>query len=144
MIALTFLILINFTLLFAPAEKCLYIQGGEVINPYEIIWQAVCEVESGGDTKAVGDKHLKDYSYGIAQIRKSRLDDFKKRTGINYSLVDMYCPKKSKSVWMYYADEIGPYDYERICREWNGGNKGMQKESTKKYYLKIQKVMLSL
>jgi len=92
----------------------------EAISPYENLWNAVCQVESSGNPFAIGDKHLKEWSYGISQIRRVRLDDYYDRTGIRYYEKDMFCPVKSKEVFMYFADRIGPYDMERIIRDWNG------------------------
>ena len=122
--------------LLAPTSPVLYIAEAEAIRPYENLWQAVCKVESSGNPMAIGDLHLKDKSYGIAQVRRTRLTDYYQRTGINYSEKDMFDPVKSKEVFMYYC--IGT-DLERISRCWNGGAKGMDKKSTVKYWKLIQK-----
>lgn len=122
-----------------PLPVMLPVIMSEPLKPFEKIWQATCKVESNFDALAIGDKHLKNHSYGIAQIQESRLKDFQRRTGINYSLTDMYSPEKSKSVFMYYAIEIGPYNQQRISREWNGGIRGMQKKSTLKYWNKVRR-----
>ena len=135
---LTLTILMNFTLLFAPAEKCLYIQRGEAINPYEVIWEATIKVESSGNPLAY---HLEENGFpsvGIAQVQQSRLDDFNKRTGVNYSLTDMYQPELAKRVFLYYASEFHPSNTEAISRSWNGGNNGMSKKSTLNYYRLIK------
>ena len=55
------------------ANTVLKIQIEPPIRPFEALWEAVCTVESSGDPFAIGDKHLKDKSYGIAQIRQIRL-----------------------------------------------------------------------
>jgi len=138
------LLLISLFLMFfiklpAPGSGALMIVEAEAVKPFEQLWRATCKVESSNNPFAIGDKHLKNHSYGIAQIRSSRLDDFKRCTGINYTLIDMYTPEKAKSVFMHYAVEIGPYNNERISREWNAGPKGMQKKSTLKYWKLIQK-----
>ena len=91
-----------------------------VINPYENIWNAVCTVESRNDPLAVGDKHLKIFSYGISQIRQIRLDDYYLRTGIRYTLEDCFNVSVSKEIFMYYAERIGPYNLDKIIRSWNG------------------------
>jgi hypothetical protein len=134
MTLITFIFSFFFSVLTAPPNKELCIVTGEVIRPYEAIWQAVCYVESGGERFAIGDKHLKTHSYGIVQIRQSRLDDFYNKTGIRYSLTDMYDTLKSKQVFIYYCQG----DYETIARTWNGGEKGMNKKSTVKYWQKVQ------
>ena len=136
---LTLIFTLFSALLLAPSSGTGVIFASEGVNPYESIWQAVIQVESSGNPLAVGDKNLKRYSYGIAQIRQSRLDDYYRQTGIRYYETDMFCPVKSKSVFMYYASQIDYRDSERISRLWNGGNKGMQKKSTIPYWKKINK-----
>ena len=131
------LILTLFSLtLKAPSERAIVIVKTEAIEPYETIWDAVVKVESNGDLFAIGDRHLKDKSYGIVQIRQVRLDDYFERTEIRYSEKDMFDPVKSKEIFLYYADRIGPYDMERIIRNWNG-----KWELTDDYYAKVRKVL---
>ena len=137
---ITLILIFTFELLKAPSFTVGYIARPEVIAPYEKLWQAVCQVESSGDPFAIGDRHLKNKSYGIVQIRQSRLDDYFNRTGIRYEVADMFCPVKSKQVFMYYASG----DYETVSRTWNGGAKGMSKKSTVKYWNKVQTIMTKL
>jgi len=112
------LILTLFSLtLKAPSERDLVIVKTEAIKPYEDLWNAVCQVESSGNPFAVGDRHLKEKSYGISQIRKIRLDDYYKRTGIRYYEKDMFDPVKSKEVFLYYC--YGS-DLEPLAKSWNG------------------------
>ena len=122
----------------APSYPAIVIPEGEVINGYERIWTAICQVESSGNIYAIGDKHLKQKSYGIAQIRQVRLDDYYNHTGIRYSTTDMFCPVKSKQVFLHYASQYNVNEIEAISRSWNGGKSGMKKEVTKKYYLKVR------
>jgi hypothetical protein len=124
--------------MYAPNDKCLYIMETKPVRPYEALWNATCKVESDFNPYAIGDKHLKNSSYGIVQIRKTRLDDYYLQTGIKYSVKDMFDPIKSKKVFMHYAS----LDLEKTAREWNGGPKGMHKKSTIKYWKKIKKEML--
>lgn len=98
----------------------LYLLKSEAINPFENIWNAQSLVESNCNPYAVGDKHLKTWSYGIVQIRQERLDDYFRRTGIKYTTEDVLNIKVSKEIYMYYAQQIGPYDLDRIIRNWNG------------------------
>jgi hypothetical protein len=126
---------------YSPATNTITIATKPPIRPYEALWDATCKVESNNDPNAIGDKKLKYKSYGIAQIRKPRLDDYFRQTGIKYNPVDMFDTIKSKSVFMWYAMQYPPSDIESISRCWNGGSKGMKKQSTKVYY---KKVLLSL
>jgi len=114
-------ILILFTLqLKAPLDNRVVIIKDEPVRPYEAVWNATCKVESNFNPFAVGDTTLQSWSYGIVQIRKIRLDDYFMRTGIRYTTKDMFDPAKAKEVFIYFADRIGPYDIERISRNWNG------------------------
>lgn len=126
------LILFSCTLKAPPDKRAVIIQP-EKICPYDALFNAVCQVESSGDPFAVGDTTLIGQSYGIVQIRKIRLDHYCDLTGIRYSEQDMFCPEKSKEVFMYFADRIGPYDLERIIRNWNG-----RWDLTDKYYAKVK------
>jgi hypothetical protein len=138
---LTILILLITASLKAPSYPAIVIPAGEVINGYEAIWKAICQVESSGNQFAIGDKHLKEKSYGIAQIRQVRLDDYYNQSGIRYSVTDMFCPEKSKEVFLWYASRYNVNQIEAISRAWNGGEKGMNKPVTKKYYLKVKSIL---
>ena len=131
MISLTLIISLFCVSLIAPPSPVITIIGVDAVRPYEALWTATCKVESSFDTLAIGDKHLKNKSYGIAQIRQSRLDDYYRQTGVRYTTRDMFNPVKSKEVFMFYASG---YDLECIARRWNGGPDGMEKTSTIKYW----------
>jgi len=111
------------------------------MQPYERIWQAICRVESNNDPLAWHLERNGLPALGIAQIMQSRLDDYNTKTGKHLRLTEMYNPQKAKSVFMLYAIEIGPYDYQRIARCWNGGKNGMHIKQTYSYYLKIKKYL---
>ena len=105
-------------LLKAPNDNRLVIVQTKSIQPYEALFKAVCKVESDNDPLAVGDKHLKNYSYGICQIRQIRLDDYYNRTGIKYTTKDILDPVKSKEVFMYFMMQYNDVNY--AIRKWNG------------------------
>lgn len=133
-----FSIILYCHLLMAPAGRVtVRILVGEVIQPYEKLWEAICEVESGGDSYAIGDRHLKRHSYGIAQIRQSRLDDYARKTGKVYTLRDCFDKEKSREIFMYYVNP----DFETTARLWNGGENGMKKKSTLKYWNKVKRLL---
>ena len=123
----------------APAAECFTLIAPEAIRPYEKIWLAVIAIESGGQQFAVGDKHLKEYSYGIAQLRRVRIEDYNRRTGSSYTIIDAFDPKISKRIFYYYADLIGPCNQDKIIRSWNGSGK-----KTYIYLAKVRKQLLSL
>ncbi len=123
---------------YSPECRTLCVIAPEKIQPYEKIWEIVIKIESNGNARAYHMEKNGHPSIGIAQIQQSRLDDFNRRTGHNYTLDDMYVPEIAKRIFIHYASEINPNNNERICREWNGGSKGMEKESTKSYWKLIQ------
>lgn len=104
----------------APPDPHIPVMQTEALKPFEKLYNAIRTVESGGDSLAIGDKHLKSHSYGEVQIRMTRLDDYYQRTGIRYTTQDMFNPAKAKQVFMFYASQIGPYDTDRIIKSWNG------------------------
>ena len=120
---------------YAPEHKDMVIVRDAPAQPYEKIWNATCYVETRFDTLAIGDTALVEHSYGIAQIRNERLQDYYLATGISYSVTDMFDPVKSKEVFMFYASGC---DLEVIARTWNGGPTGMNKESTLEYWKLIK------
>ena len=120
MVRMTLIIsILLFTLrLSAPGDSRAVIIQPEAIQPYEAIWNAVCKVESNNDPFVIGDKHLRQYSYGVAQIRQIRLDDYYDRTGIQYTTKEMFDPVKSKEVFMYFMMQYN--DTDLAVRRWNG------------------------
>ena len=141
MILVTFILILFSAILStvqAPPYPVVYIPVSEKIMPYSLVWDATCYIESRFNPNAIGDLNLKEKSYGIVQIRRSRLDDYYQQTGIRYSVKDMFDTVKSKEVFMFYASQIHHSDLERIARQWNGGERGMQKQATLKYWKLIQ------
>ena len=120
---------------FAPGNKVLYIAKEAQISPYEPLWEATSWVESSNNDRALNRKEM---AFGRVQIRKVRLDDYYKRTGKRYKLTDCYNPEISKEIWIYYATQFSPYDYEHISKSWNGRGK-----SNRIYWSKIEKRLKS-
>ena len=135
---ITLILTLTTTLLFAPAEKTLYIPRPESINPYETIWKVACKIESSNNPLAYHMEENGFPSIGIVQIQESRLIDFNRRFRQSFTLMDMYVPEKAKIVFMAYASDFSPNDYESIFRCWNGGGNGMSKNSTIDYWKKAK------
>ena len=123
----------------APPSNTVTIFESEGTNPFENLFKAVCQVESSGNPLAVGDKHLKEWSYGICQVRRGRLDDFYNQTGVRYTTDDMFDPMKAKRVFMYYAGQHMPHETEYISREWNAGPNFKKVKISKEYWQKVKK-----
>lgn len=115
----------------APAHPEATIIAGEVIRPYEALIKAIVSIESSGNNYAY---NAKEGAYGAFQIRQVRLNDFNKKTGKDYKLVDMYDYNKSEEVFLYYCQG----DYEYIAKSWNGSG-----PMTINYWRNVQNVWLN-
>jgi len=101
----------------APSLNLLVILQPPPDEPYTRLIYAVGMVEGKGDTTAYNER---EKAAGYFQIRPIRLVDYNKRTGNFYSMRDMFDYEISKKVFTYYASQIGPYDLEKIAKNWNG------------------------
>jgi hypothetical protein len=112
---------------------------------YKDLLNALIEVESNGNPRAVGDTHLKGGpSIGILQIRPVMVDDVNRILRLQgkpkrYTYSDRYDEEKSVEMFLIFVDYYhgGFDDYEAIARTWNGGPNGLQKKSTDKYWNKV-------
>jgi hypothetical protein len=103
--------------LFAPANKSLVILNSNPEKPFTKLIYAVGMVETRFDTLAY---NIQEEAAGFFQIRPIRVDDYNKRTGSNYSYNDMFNYKIAEKVFLYYASIIGPGNFEKIAKSWNG------------------------
>lgn len=111
--------------------------------------KALIVVESGGNDRAHGDKHLKEQAYGCLQIRQPCVDDVNRRHGTKYRAEDCL-GNRELSIWIFsrYMDiyatkaRIGrqPTDQDR-ARIWNGGPSGWKRSSTIPYWNKVRRAM---
>lgn len=121
-------------------------QGAE---PSDTLVTALIQVESSGNDRAVGDKHLKQKAYGPLQVRQPVCDDINRRYGTSYKAEDCLGNRKlsiklcKQYIDMYAtAKRLGhkPTN-EDMARIWNGGPNGFKKVSTEKYWEKVQTVL---
>ena len=111
-------ILLSFSLeLSAPSEKFLTVLKSSPIQPYKQLAFAIGMVETKGDTLAYNPL---EEATGIYQIRPIRLIDYNKRTGNRYARNDLFNYEVSEKIFLYFADQVGPYNIEHIARKWNG------------------------
>jgi hypothetical protein len=119
--------------LFAPGITQFCIQEAEKINPYTRIINAVTTIES------LNGRFLYnpiENSVGWFHIRQIRVTDYNQRTGSNITLQDCYDYETSKKIFLYYACQYLPDEYESISKAWNGSGK-----QTEIYWQKILKVL---
>lgn len=115
---------------FAPESKSFAIISGGSVNPFRDLIHAIGIVETNLDTLAYNPL---EEATGYFQIRPIRLDDYNKKTGNSYKLQDMYNYSIAEKIFLYYAAQTGPYDFETIARSWNGSG-----QMTFEYWKKVQ------
>jgi hypothetical protein len=132
----TFVIVILLTValkVFAPSCNSLVIFTSPADEPFRKLINAIGMVETSYDTLAYNPE---EEAVGFFQIRPIRISDYNERTGSSYILADMYEYKTAEKVFLYYATEIGPYNFEKIAKNWNGsGHKTIEYWKKVKNYL---------
>jgi hypothetical protein len=101
----------------SPSRESFVIFETPPVEPYKRLIFAIGFVETMNDTLAYNPR---EEATGIFQIRPIRLEDYNRRTGKNYKMKDLFNYSISEKLFLYYADQIGPYDMEQIARRWNG------------------------
>lgn len=119
------IVLVAFLLLsalraFAPTNRTLVIFTAAPEEPFKKLIYAIGMVETKFDTLSYNPV---EEAAGYFQIRPIRVLDYNQRTGSRYSLNDMFDYNISEKVFLYYASQIGPYNFERIAKKWNGSGK---------------------
>lgn len=107
-------------LAFAPNDVSILIIDNPPIEPFKKLVYAIGMVETLNDTSIYNPV---EEAVGFLQIRPIRIEDYNARTGQNYTSKDMYNYEISEKVFLFYAAKIGPHDFERIARKWNGSGK---------------------
>jgi len=115
----------------APSVKSFTVFEQAPIEPYKRLAFAVGMIETKGDGLAYNPLEA---AAGIFQIRPIRLIDYNKRTGSNYTRKDLFIYEISEKIFIYYADQVGPYNLEQIARKWNGSG-----HLTTNYWHRIKK-----
>jgi hypothetical protein len=105
---------------FAPTNGSLVIFIPAPEEPFKKLIYAIGLVETKFDTLSYNPV---EQAAGYFQIRPIRVLDYNRRTGNRYSLNDMFDYNISEKVFLYYASQIGPYNFEQIAKKWNGSGK---------------------
>jgi hypothetical protein len=127
------LLLILTLISYAPGSGSLTIIDVTPDEPFKELIYAIGKVETNHDTLAYNPL---EESVGYFQIRPVRVSDYNMRTGSNYILKDMFDYKTSEKVFLYYASQIGPYNFKKIAMNWNGsGPRTIQYWNRVKKYL---------
>jgi hypothetical protein len=87
------------------------------VEPYKPLILAIGLVETMCDTLAYNPK---EEAAGYFQIRPIRLEEYNRLTRASYTAKDLFNYEISEKIFLYFADRIGPYDFEQIAKKWNG------------------------
>ena len=105
------------------------------------VMDAIIQVESGGDSKAVSGN-----SVGAMQITPILVKDCnnilqKQKSKKRYTLADRYSVEKSKEMFLLIQSHYNPMNsVEKAIRSWNGGVK-YSVRATNRYYRKVMDKM---
>ena len=106
------------------------------------LWEAVCQVESGGNALAIGDGGR---AAGVAQIWPITVKDVNRFAGTRYTLNDRFDVEKSRAIFQLYTNHYAKGRSDEIkAKIWNGGPNAMKATGKKltnlnAYWHKIQK-----
>ena len=101
----------------SPSVDAIVIFDPPPVEPYKQLIYAIGFVETMNNNMAYNPL---EQAAGIFQIRPIRLQDYNKRTGSKYKMKDLFDYDISERIFLYYADQTGPYNLEKIARKWNG------------------------
>jgi hypothetical protein len=104
----------------SPCMDALIIFEQGPLEPYKKLVYAVGFVETMNDTMAYNPF---EQAAGIFQIRPIRLKEYNIQTGMKYRMEDLFRYEISEKIFLYFADQLGPYNFEQIARSWNGSGK---------------------
>lgn len=117
----------------APGLNVIYIVASEPVDPFEVLVNAIVQVESLGDPLAYNPV---EEAVGAFQIRPIRVMDYNQRTGKNIKIENCYSYDVSKEIFLYYARLTGYPHYETIARNWNGSG-----VLTTEYWRRVKKYL---
>ena len=131
-VSITFLLLFAFRV-FAPTSESLVIIATPPVEPFRHLIHAIGMVETKYDTLAYNPV---EEAVGYFQIRPIRVADYNNRTGSNYTRNDMFDYKISEKIFLFYASQIGPYNFQKIAMNWNGSG-----PRTVQYWKRVKKYL---
>jgi hypothetical protein len=119
----------------------------ETINIITLLL-AMIQVESSGNDNAIGDNGA---SWGCLQLQAAYVQDASEFANQPWTHEDAFDRETAMAITMAYMaryadkDRIGrPVTAEDVARIHNGGPGGWKKQSTKKYWLKVQAELIKM
>ena len=110
--------------------------------PIDCLVEAIIQVESRGDSTAVGDR---GWAIGVLQIWPIMVREVnrileKDGSDVRYGYTDRLSVQKSIEMFHIWREYYHPNsDWETIARCWNGGPSGHSHHRTKCYWNKVRK-----
>jgi len=101
----------------APESNTFVILESPRIRPFSVLMYATAMVETMGNILAYNEF---ENAVGIFQIRQVKVDEYNRLTGSKFVLTDMFDYANSEKVFLYFASRVGPYNFEKIAKAWNG------------------------
>ncbi len=103
------------------------------------LFDAIRQVESGGDSHAVGDDGR---SRGPVQCSRAAWIDACEEGGLDWDYdTYVYSWPHCQQIMKLYFQRYNAITNEQAARIWNGGPRGMSKESTKVYWDKVKAIL---
>jgi len=109
--------------------------------------KALVQVESGGNSSAIGDN---GDAYGILQIHQGVVADVNRTCKTNFTHEDAFDGNMARDICSRYLAYWGRVyqkttqkepSEEVLARIWNGGPKGYEKQATMKYWSKVKEAL---
>jgi hypothetical protein len=133
----------------ATALLCLCIAGLKAYIVPDSLWDAIEQVETGGERDPANAKGDNGASIGWLQISQAVIDDVNERcfpSGPKWTLKDARDRHRARIIGQYYIglwcreERLGRVPTEQdVARIWNGGPDGWKKKSTIRYWNKVKK-----
>ncbi|OFY74940.1 MAG: hypothetical protein A2V46_13475 [Bacteroidetes bacterium RBG_19FT_COMBO_42_7] len=101
----------------APESNTFLVLESPGIRPFSVLMYATAMVETMGNNLAYNGF---ENAVGIFQIRQVKVDEYNRLTGRKFILTDMFEYANSEKVFLYFASRVGPYNFEKIAKAWNG------------------------
>lgn len=107
----------------------------------EAILKAIMQIESRGNVNA---HNIQEDAVGVLQIRRIMVREINRVLGYQaYTYKDRWDYQKSVEMFTIFQSRYNPtWDAETAARKWNGGGRGMQKQSTVKYWNNVKENLI--
>lgn len=115
--------------------------NSEKAYDWDRVAEAIIQVESKGDTKAVNGSCVGAMQISPALVQECNRILKKRKSKKRFKLSDRLSLAKSKEMFAIFQSYYNPLNsIEKAIRSWNGGN-NFSKRATQRYFSKVMKVL---